>query len=253
MSKEVLPYIVIYTDGACSGNPGPGGWGSIVLRKSGEVRELGGPEAPTTNNRMEVTAALEALKSVQDLEGPVHLYTDSTYLIRGITQWVWGWRQRGWKTAEGADVQNRDLWERLMAVTSRRKKGEIEWRYVRGHQGQEGNERCDRIAVAFSQGQQPALFRGDVNAYRVDILTFPEPEALPEMKPKVEKVKAFSYLSQLDGVTIRHSDWASCERRVKGRPAKFKKATSATEEKSILEAWGVSPTAVKDDPSGRKD
>lgn len=250
MSKEVLPYIVIYTDGACSGNPGPGGWGAVVLGKDGQVREMGNGESPTTNNRMEVRAALEALIAVRDTEGPIHLYTDSTYLIRGITQWVWGWKRKGWKTAEGADVQNRDLWEKLLAVTSRRGKGEIDWRYVRGHRGHAGNERCDRIAVAFSKGERPGLYRGPVNEYRVDILTFPDPEALPDMKPKTEKVKAHSYLSYLDGEVLRHADWPSCEKRVKGKPAKFKKAASPADEKEILASWGVSESKVKNDPRG---
>ncbi len=118
-----LPYVVIYTDGACSGNPGPGGWGSVVVLPDLKVYELGGAENPSTNNRMEISAALRALESVAGVDQPVHVYTDSTYLIRGITQWIWGWRKKGWKTAEGKDVQNRDLWETLSRVVGARPTG----------------------------------------------------------------------------------------------------------------------------------
>ena len=211
--------------------------------------ELGGEEKPTTNNRMEVRAALEALLEIEGRSGPVYVYTDSTYLIRGITQWIWGWRKNGWKTASGEVVQNRELFEALSRVVAARKgDSKIEWVYVRGHTGNPGNERCDRIAVAYSQGQKPKLFRGSVKDYSVDILDFPDSEGLPEMRPKAEKVAAYSYLSTVDGVTYRHSDWSSCERRVKGRSgARFKKALNAANELEILQGWGVSPSNVKDD------
>jgi ribonuclease HI len=238
-----LPYIVIYTDGACSGNPGPGGWGSVVVREDLQVYELGGGENPTTNNRMEVGAALRALQSVANVELPVHLYTDSTYLIRGITQWIWGWRKKGWKTAEGKDVVNKDLWEELLrTVSARPAKCKVEWKWVRGHTGHDGNERCDQIAVAFSQRRGITLFRGAMKDYGFNVLDFPDTEAgLPEMKPKQEKKPAFSYLSYLDGVAVRHRDWPSCERRTKGRSgAKFKKAMSQSDEREILDSWGAS-------------
>ncbi len=243
-----LPYVVIYTDGACSGNPGPGGWGSVVVREDLEVYELGGGENPTTNNRMEVSAALHALRSVAAVELPVHLYTDSTYLIRGITQWIWGWRRNGWKTAEGKEVVNRDLWEELSRVVSARSTGcKVEWKWVRGHTGHDGNERCDAIAVGFSQRRPLSLFRGEMKNYSYNVLDFPDTEAgLPEMKPKQEKKAAYSYLSYVDGVAVRHRDWPSCERRTKGRSgARFKKALSAADEGDILRSWGAS--SVKDE------
>jgi len=105
--------IILFTDGAAKGNPGPGGWGAIVLTPEHHVTELGGGSPHTTNNKMELGGAIAALQHVADRPEPVAIYTDSTYLIQGITQWVWGWRKRGWKTASGTDVLNRDLWEEL--------------------------------------------------------------------------------------------------------------------------------------------
>jgi ribonuclease HI len=243
-----LPYILIFTDGACSGNPGPGGWGSVVVTPELDIIELGGGEIPTTNNRMEVSAALFALKRVAKLNAPVHIYTDSTYLIRGITQWIWGWRKKGWKTAEGAEVQNRDLFEELLRVVSARApEGKIEWKYVRGHTGNPGNERCDEIAVAYSQRRPPVLFNGVLKDYGHNILDLPESEGLPEMKPKTEKKVAFSYVSVVDGQAYRHKDWPSCERRVKGKSgAKFKKTMSGGDEAALLSEWGIDPTKLKD-------
>jgi ribonuclease HI len=198
---------------------------------------------------MEVRAALEGLRFIAKEEGPVQIFTDSTYLIRGITQWVWGWKKKSWKTAEGKDVLNKDLWEDLIRVVAARgSAGKIEWTYVRGHMGNPGNERCDEIAVAFSQGRSPRLYRGPVKDYDVDVLSFPEAEGLPEMRPKEEKKPAHSYLSVVDGVVMRHKDWASCEKRVKGRSgAKFKKSQSAGDESEILSSWGESPSKVVDD------
>lgn len=240
-----LPYVVIYSDGACSGNPGPGGWGSIIVTPDLQIVELGGGERSTTNNRMEISGALRALQRSAAIEAPVHLYTDSTYLIRGITMWVWGWRRRGWKTAEGNDVQNQDLWEELSRAVTGRK---IEWKWVRGHMGVPGNERCDEIAVAFSQGRGAKLYQGPLKGYGVEILDFPDEEPLPEMKPKQEKKAAFSYLSYVDGKAYRHRDWASCERRVKGKSgAKFKKAMSLEDESVILDSWGLDLSALKDE------
>lgn len=243
--KHKLPFFAVYTDGACSGNPGPGGWGAILIDPQGQVREMGGGSPETTNNRMEVRAAMESLREIGATDLPIHIYTDSTYLIRGVTQWIWGWRKRNWVTAEGNEVQNRDLWEDLSRLVPGL---EIEWNYVRGHRGIIGNERCDEIAVAYSKGKKPKLFRGDWTEYPYDVLSFPEKQDLPEMRPKEEKKVAFSYLSELGGQVVRHRTWADCERRVKGRSgAKFKKAMSQADELEILKAWGVSPSSVSSD------
>lgn len=145
-----------YTDGACSGNPGPGGWGTVAYFDDGSVYEMGGGEKlSTTNNRMELLAAIEALKvfKASGQNQPVSLYTDSQYVIDGITKWIKGWRKKGWKTAAGKAVLNQDLWETLDQLNSPL----VDWQYVRGHSGNEGNERCDAIARAFSLGKPMSL------------------------------------------------------------------------------------------------
>lgn len=240
-----VPSIKIFSDGACSGNPGPGGWGCIIELPTGMVTELGASDFSTTNNRMELTAALRAFEFIEEQKNDVHFYTDSTYLIRGITQWIWGWKKRQWKTAEGAEVLNRDLWEKLDRVIQKRK---IHWHYVRGHVGIAGNERCDEIAVAFSQKKNIHLYHGFSDNYSYNLNHLPEDTSLPEMKARGEKKQVYSYLSLLGGAVIRHQNWGSCERRVKGQSgAKFKKAMSRQEELDILKSWGVSSSNVKDD------
>ncbi|HEY8271252.1 MAG TPA: ribonuclease HI [Pseudobdellovibrionaceae bacterium] len=246
--KSEFSDIVVFTDGACSGNPGPGGWGAVVVLPEGQVQELGGGNAVTTNNRMEMLGVISALNFLSKTPGNIRIYTDSTYVIRGITQWVWGWRRNNWRTAEGKEVSNKDLWEDLFFLVQRRKEfkdlGGISWNYVRGHRGTPGNERCDEISVAFSKGQRYSLYRGSLLKYDIAILDLPELEALPEMKPKNNgvKEKAFSYLSNIGGIVYRHKDWSSCERRVKGKSgAKFKKTQSASDELEVLKSWGLSP------------
>lgn len=136
-----MTLVEIYTDGACRGNPGPGGWGAM-LRYAGHEKSLYGGEPQTTNNRMELTAAIQALES---LKRPcrVVLTTDSQYLRRGITEWLPNWKRRGWRTAERKPVKNVDLWQRLDVLAARH---EIEWRWVKGHNGHPGNERADCLA-----------------------------------------------------------------------------------------------------------
>ena len=133
--------VTIYTDGACSGNPGPGGWGAILI-SNGHRREMAGGEAETTNNRMELRAAIEALEA---LKWPctVDLYTDSNYLRQGITEWMARWKQNGWRTAGRKPVKNVDLWKRLDAAQARH---EVRWHWVRGHAGDAENERADALA-----------------------------------------------------------------------------------------------------------
>lgn len=133
--------VEIFCDGACSGNPGPGGYGAI-LRCQGRTKEISGGETPTTNNRMELTAAIEALRQ---LTRPcrVILTTDSQYLVKGMTEWITGWQRKGWQNSKKEPVVNRDLWETLLELAQRHS---IEWRWVRGHNGHSENERCDTLA-----------------------------------------------------------------------------------------------------------
>ncbi|MEY4809120.1 MAG: hypothetical protein RLZZ206_3509 [Cyanobacteriota bacterium] len=146
-------------DGACSGNPGPGGWGALLRFSDGSVHELGGAEGATTNNRMELTAALALLRELREL--PRHpglvIRTDSRYLIDGLQKWLSGWKRKGWRTASGGAVLNRDLWEQLDGSRIRG----LELQHVRGHSGDPDNDRCDAIAVAFSRGQSPQLEVGE--------------------------------------------------------------------------------------------
>jgi len=133
----------IFTDGACSGNPGPGGWGAI-LRYQGREKELKGAEAATTNNRMEMTAAIAALEALKK-PSTVRLHTDSQYLHDGITKYIHSWRARGWKTADRKPVKNQDLWQRLEAAIAPHR---VRWQWVRGHAGHAENERADALARA---------------------------------------------------------------------------------------------------------
>ncbi len=245
MKKQALDSILIFTDGACSGNPGPGGWGAVIATPDGNVLELGGGKDHTTNNEMELLATIESLRKIRTLKLPILLYTDSTYVIRGITQWIWGWKKKGWKTAEGKEVSHQDLWQTLLDLTlARKNENPIQWLYSRGHVGTPGNERCDVIAVAYSQKKWVELYKGSLLKYDIAIYDLPEDGSLPEMRPKQEKKVAYSYLSCLGGVVYRHKEWSSCERRVKGQSgARFKKAMSASEEKEILKDWGFSDSA----------
>jgi ribonuclease HI len=242
--------IIAFTDGAAKGNPGPGGWGAIVVTPDRHVTELGGGSPHTTNNRMELSGAIAALDHVAGQAGTVAIYTDSTYLIQGITQWVWGWRKRGWKTAQGGDVLNRELWEQLSGLISARARGDVKWHWVRGHVGTPGNERADEISVAFAAQQSADLYVGPLNGYALPILELPDDTNLPKRSAGSSssaktRAAAYSYLSVVGGVPMRHITWAECERRVKGQSgARFKKAASAADEAAILSGWGIDPSRI---------
>ncbi|MDG1407848.1 MAG: ribonuclease HI [Octadecabacter sp.] len=141
-----MPDVYAYTDGACSGNPGPGGWGAILIARDGDAvvkeRELSGGAALTTNNKMELMAAIASLEA---LAGPskITVVTDSSYVKDGITKWIFGWKSRGWKTAAKKPVKNEDLWKRLEAATTRH---DVTWEWVKGHAGHPENERADELA-----------------------------------------------------------------------------------------------------------
>ncbi len=232
-----MKQVMIFTDGSSRGNPGPGGWGAVVV-EDGRVQELGGREDRTTNNRMELTAALEALKKIEDGSSHVVVYTDSNYLINGITKWIFGWQRGGWITKSKDEVVNRDIWEALLQVVRQKK---IEWKYVGGHVGIAGNERCDEIATMYADNESVDLYRGSLDGYGIDInnITIDESKLKTKSASKSRSgVKAFSYLSKLDGKIMKHATWAECEARVKGKSgAKFKKAVSREEEDSIISDW----------------
>jgi ribonuclease HI len=236
--------ITCYCDGACTGNPGPGGWGAIVRTPDGQVREYGGAENPTTNNRMELQGAIHSLYAVRGQTAvPVDLYTDSTYVIKGITEWVFGWKKRNWVKVDGQPVVNRDLWEDLLRlVQARPAPGTARFHHVPGHAGIPGNERCDRISVAFAQGQRPGLYRGPAAEYRVDLTPPPPGEPPPERSAGARRPAATSavYLSLVDGELERHATWDECKARVHGVPnAQFKKCKTDQEVEATLAGWGV--------------
>jgi ribonuclease HI len=237
--------IVLFTDGACSGNPGPGGWACVLSLPDGRARELAGREPQTTNNRMEMRAVLEGLKAVAHLEGPALVHTDSTYVLGGMTKWLAGWKRRGWRTAAGEPVKNEDLWRALDAARDARGRGGVQWRWVRGHDGHDANERCDELAVAESRGRPVELYDGPLLAYPYGSLAPSDALVLPETKPRSASPELSAgpatYLSYVDGKLERHGAWKDCEARVKGRGgAKFKKVRGADEERATLRAWGLS-------------
>jgi ribonuclease HI len=263
---------IVFTDGACSGNPGPGGWAFVALRhQPGEpfVWEEAGGEPATTNNRMEMSAVATFLERV--LEGPeahdgtirVELLTDSTYVIQGVTSWVHGWKKRGWKKSDGTAVVNQDLWETLDDLASHPRL-KLKFRYVRGHSEIPGNERADVLSVALSKGLESAPFVGPLAQYSgeafrgfagdaqawlhsnqdwfEDVKGPGERSKSSSASPSKSKGKgpALGYLSYLNGQLIEHRDWKSCEARVKGKSgARFRKFTSAAEKAEILKDWKV--------------
>jgi ribonuclease HI len=185
-------------DGACSGNPGPGGWGCLLRFEDGTVQEFGAAEADTTNNRMELTAALTLLQRLQSL--PRHpdltIRTDSKYLIDGYSSWIKGWKRKGWRTAAGAPVLNRDLWEALDAARI----ADLPFTYVKGHSGDPDNDRCDAIAVAFSRGRRPELAQGEYGGLMVDASdsqqTPEEPPAPPALQQLLSRLELADRLAE---------------------------------------------------------
>lgn len=244
-----LPEIIIYTDGSSRGNPGPGGWGAIVATEE-RVIELGTGDSHTTNNKMELTAAIEALSYVCEMGGEyaIDMRVDSQYVINGITKWVAGWEKNNWMTSKKEEVLNRDLWEPLARVVSDLQMSgcKISWHYTPGHAGIAGNDRADVIATMFADNDMPKLFSGDRSSYDVDLVPHAgDPKLLTIKKSKSKSnskngAKAYSYLSLVNGELEKHATWADCEKRVKGvKGVKFKKSLSAEDERVIIKSWGL--------------
>ena len=242
--------IIIFTDGASSGNPGPGGWGAIVAEKGRETIELGGGDRHTTNNRMELTAVIEALSQVSGIHGSVIIYTDSKYVRDGIERWLPVWQRRGWQTTAKTAVLNQDLWQKLSALTGARVGPDaIIWRLVAGHKNVPANERVDVIATAFAANLKPDLFKGLSEKYPIDFLPFAAltmaddssllglDRAGQSRKSSSERSsqKAYSYISMVSGKIVIHENWESCFTRINGvSGARFKKALSVEDEKRII-------------------
>ncbi len=243
-AKDFEESLVIFTDGSSLGNPGPGGYGSVIVyQKMDEVIELGGNKIRTTNNEMELAAVIAALSQSSFNTADVEIFTDSSYVINGITKWIHGWEKNGWKTLAKEEVANKSSWQTLIAlVRERQAHSKVSWNYVPGHVGVIGNERCDEIATGFASGKPSALYRGRLGQYGRDILNFTIDDTLKKAKSASRAksgAKAHSYVSLVDGIAMRHATWAETEARVKGKKAKFKKSISAADESAILKDWGA--------------
>lgn len=213
---------IIFCDGSSIGNPGPGGWGAIVCGDN-DVMELGGGEKHTTNNRMELEAAIHALQVVKN-DREIFIYTDSAYVIGGMTKWIYGWQKNNWITSQKEEVLNKDLWEKLIFSSEGKK---ISWKKIAGHAGIPGNERCDEVAVSFAEGKSPKLFKGKLSDYKINL----------SVVSSAGKT-AYSYVSLANGVFKKHKIWKECEKEVRGvKGAKFRKTTSAENEKEIEKEW----------------
>ncbi len=242
----------IFTDGSSRGNPGPGGWAAIIAGPVGaegalsvQVTEIGGRENDTTNTRMEITAALRAISKLP--QGAVAtVFTDSTYLAKGASAWLFGWKSRGWKTATQDDVLNQDLWQDMdMALSGRT----IHWKVVPGHAGHPLNERCDVIATSAADESAIELYDGPIEGYalegslqgilRGDAIAL-SPDALEKKKKKKSGSTraAYAYVSAVEGKVVSHATWDECKKRVDGvSGARFKKVFSPEEERSLIAEW----------------
>jgi ribonuclease HI len=185
---------IIFSDGAALGNPGPGGWGTVVLLSKKIVIELGGGETHTTNNRMEIMALLEGLRRIEGEQGDVLCCTDSQYVINAVTKWIHGWKKNNWMTAAKKPALHRELFEEIdERILAHKLHGVIHFQYVPGHVGVAGNERCDSIATAFARKEQPELFNGLFADYTIDILNIGIDAALKEKKGATKKRSGPAY------------------------------------------------------------
>lgn len=236
--------VYIFTDGASKGNPGPGGWGAVVFHAE-KVVELGGREVETTNNRMELRAAIEGLKAIASLnrKEEIVVFSDSSYVINGITKWIFGWEKNNWQSSKKEPVANSDLWQELKKETSGKN---ISWRQVPGHSDVAGNERANDIAEEFAFGRKLELFHGPSGSYGIALLSRDEPldrdGKISSLKKATTKKKtstqpAYSYVSMVDGKIETHRTWEQCKARVSGKRALFKKALTAEDEKSIIASF----------------
>lgn len=242
MKQDAGNQIVIFTDGSSLGNPGPGGFGAVILfQPENKILEIGEYEQKTTNNRMEITAAIEALLTIENKNGDVIIYTDSTYLLKGITLWIRGWEANGWQTKTKEEVLNRDLWERLdLLVRVREQKGKLDWKKVKGHSDVLGNQRADTIATGFAEQADVEFSHGSLEDYEKkfggSLLTIPEYKSSGKSSKKTGP--GYSYLSLIDGKIEKYKTWAECEKKVKGvKGVKYKKALSAADEQKIIKEW----------------
>lgn len=231
----------IYTDGASRGNPGPGGWGSIIISQD-EVVELTGSLNPATNNQMELGAVVEGLKYIKEKYGncEVELYADSRYVLNGIEKWIDGWVRNGWTTTAKKPVENKQYWEELLGLRNFFGKN-LKLTKVDGHSGHLYNDRCDELAVMSALNKKLSLFYGTKSEYEKFLKENP-PKSMTKTSSskKSSSVKAYSYVSLVDGKVYIDKDWSTCEKRVKGKNAKFRKVFSKEEETELIQNYTLS-------------
>ncbi|RYZ74070.1 MAG: ribonuclease HI [Proteobacteria bacterium] len=218
---------VIFTDGSSLGNPGPGGYGAILLFCEGICTEFGGSEPHTTSNAMELLGAVVALRAVRQKDQHTAVYSDSSYLVNNANTSLSRWARNGWMTLEGKPIANQEKWQALFEILKDFTK--VDFHHVSGHAGLLGNERCDLIARGFAEGKRIQLYSG------------PTPNH-PDAKTINDWFENFApyYLSFLDGKLLKHTTWPECEARVKAKKgAKFKKIKTKSEEADTLKNWGA--------------
>lgn len=211
--------VTIITDGACSGNPGPGGWATIVVHADNTVDEYSGSASNTTNNQMELQAIIVGLQKV-NAQHEIHIYTDSQYVLNGITKWVFGWQKNGWRTKDGNDVENQPLWRTLVSLTHKN----IHWHHVKGHSGHPMNERANMLAqqLAKSHGHHSTTTHVSEHHATTPVNTFPR------------------YISLVGSAFRQHATWDECKQAVHGvSGARFKKVCSAHELARQRTQWGL--------------
>lgn len=228
--------LTIYTDGAARNNPGKAGWGVVIVDpEKRHVVELGGASPHATNNQMELTGAIKALEYVsshkQYVGQKIGLYTDSSYVIRGMKQWVYNWQKNGWQTSQKKDVENVRLWQELVKLSQAK---DIEWLYVPGHSGVPLNERTDVIATQFADHKKEELFSGSLDKYPYNVSAS---EIVKRTSSKQKTSKTGYYVVLRLGEVSRYETWADCERVVKGvKNVYFKKVADAAAEKIFLDS-----------------
>ena len=240
--------VYLFTDGACLQNPGPGGWGFVFLNPQENVLERGGFSASTTNNKMEIQAVLEGiLLLIEKLggDGELRIYTDSKYLVQAITQWIFSWERNAWRTSEGKEVLNQELWQDLsLNLKILKRTRSVSFHHVPSHVGLVLNERADKIASICAEKQKTYTYEGAFKDY-------PHKEALNNLEQKIEEARkikgslskrkskqAYSYVSLVAGEIQTHKTWKECEKRVMGaKGARFKKSLSKEDEVAIIQSW----------------
>jgi len=228
--------LIIYTDGAARNNPGKAGWGVVIVDpEKRHVIELGGASPYATNNQMELTGAIKALEYVslhKDYVGQkIALYTDSSYVIRGMKQWVHNWQKNGWQTSQKKDVENVRLWQDLLGLSQGK---DMEWLYVPGHSGVPLNERADVIATQFADHKPEKLFSGGLDSYAYDVRVS---KIVKRTTSKQKTSKTGYYIVVQQGEVSRYETWAACELVVKGaKNIRFKKVADASGEKKFLDS-----------------